>query len=151
MFKKILLGVDGSKDAMKAVDRVLEITKKNNSEVVIFHSVLHNVTDMKIGIGSNLVLGNPLSYEIHGDKVKAANALLEKIKGKFSAEGQNVETRIIYDFGPQYYIEEQVQKEGFDLVVLGCKGEHTKLKRTVIGTVPEYVINHATVDVLIVK
>jgi len=151
MFKKILLGVDRSEDAMKAVDKVLEIAKKENSEVVIFHSVLHKLTDLKISTGSNLAIGTSLSYEMHGDQVKAANALMEKIKGKFSKEGRDVETRIIYDFGPQYYIEEQVKKEGYDLVVLGCKGEHSKLKRTVVGTVPDYVINHTETDVLIVK
>lgn len=151
MFKKILLGVDASEDAMKAVDRVLEIAKKENSEVVVFHSVLHRVTDIKFGMGTNLAIGSSLSYEIHGDKAKAADDLLKKIKEKFSKEGRDVETRIIYDFGPQYYIEEHVKKEGFDLVALGCRGEHTKLKRTVLGTVPEYVINHADTDVLIVK
>ncbi|MBY9014166.1 MAG: universal stress protein [Candidatus Lokiarchaeota archaeon] len=151
MFKKILLGVDGSEDAMKAVNRVLEMTKEDNSEVVLFHSVLHRVKDMKFSLGTNISMGSNLSYEIHRDQVKAANELLKKIKDMFSKEGKNVETRLIYEHGPQYYIEEQVKKEGFDLVVLGCKGEHTKLKRTIIGTVPEYVINHANTDILIVK
>ena len=136
---------------MKAVDKVLEIAKKENSEVVVFHSVLHNIADLKFGMGSNIVIGAPLNYEIQGDKVKAANELLEKIKRKFSKEGRDVETRIIYEFGPQYYIEQQVQKEGYDLVVLGCNGEHSKLKRTFVGTIPDYVINHAEADILIVK
>ena len=151
LFKKILLGVDASEDASKAVDKVIEIAKQDNAEVVIFHSVLHSVTDIKFGLGTNLPIGSSLSYEINGDRAKAATDLLKKIKEKFSKEGREVETRVIYDYGPQYYIEEHVQKEGFDLVVLGCRGEHSKLKRTVLGTVPEYVINHADANVLIVK
>jgi nucleotide-binding universal stress UspA family protein len=151
LFKKILLGVDGSEDAMKAANRVLEMTKKDSSEVVIFHSVLHRVSGVKFSLGTNIPIGSTLNYEIQGDQVKAANELLKKIKEKFSKEGKDVETRLIFDHGPQYYIEEQVKKDGYDLVVLGCKGEHGKLKRTLIGTVPEYVINHADTDVLIVK
>lgn len=151
LFKKILLGVDESEDAMKAVDKVIEIAKQDNSEVVIFHSVLHRVTDVKFGMGTNLPMGTSLNYELQGDRVKLATDLLKKIKEKFSKEGRDVETRIIYEFGPQYYIEERVREEKFDLVVLGCRGEHSKLKRTVIGTVPEYVINHADTNILIVK
>ena len=151
LFKKIILGVDASEDAMKAVDKVIEIAKRDNAEVVVFHSVLHRVTDIKFGMVTNVAIGSPLSYEIHGDKAKDAHNLLKNIKEKFSKEGKDIETRVIYDFGPQYYIEERVREEGFDLVVLGCRGEHSKLKRTVIGTVPEYVINHADANVLIVK
>ena len=92
-----------------------------------------------------------LSYEIHTDIVKEGTKLLDDIKKKFESKGLKVETRRIFDFGPEYYIEERVKEEGFDLVVLGCGGKHSKLRRTFVGTVPEYVINHVNVDVLIAK
>lgn len=92
-----------------------------------------------------------LSYEIHNDIVKEGTKLLDEVKKKFESKGLKVETRRIFDFGPEYYIEERVKEEGFDLVVLGCRGKHSKLRRTFVGTVPEYVINHVDVDVLIAK
>ncbi len=43
------------------------------------------------------------------------------------------------------------EEENFDLVILGCRGKHSKLKRTFLGTIPDKVINNAPCDVLIVR
>ena len=151
MFKKILLGVDISENSMKAVDKVIEIQKEANSEVVLFHSFLHHISELRPTFGMSSVPATSLSYEIHNDIVKEGTKLLDDLKLKFESKGLKVETRRVFDFGPEYYIEERVKEEGFDLVVLGCGGKHSKLRRTFVGTVPEYVINHVDVDVLIAK
>ncbi len=151
MFKKILLGVDSSENSTKAVDKVIEIQKEADSEVVLFHSFLHHISELRPSFGVNSVPDTSLSYEIHKDIVREGTKLLDDIKKKFESNGLKVETRRIFDFGPEYYIEERVKEEGFDLVVLGCGGKHSKLRRTFVGTVPEYVINHVDVDVLIAK
>ena len=151
MFKKIILGVDKSENSMKAVDKVMEIQKESGAEVVIFHSFLHHITELR---PSFVGRGGPdasLSYEIHNDIVKEGTKLLDDIKDKFEKKGLKVEIRRIFDFGPEYYIEERVKEEDFDLVVLGCGGKHSKLRRTFAGTVPEYVVNNVDVDILIVK
>jgi len=151
MFKKILLGVDSSEQSMKAVDKVIEIQKETGSEVVAFHSFLHHISEMRPNFGVGSIPDMSLSYEVHNDIVREGTKLLDDIKEKFESKGLKIETRRIFDYGPQYYIEEKVKEEGFDLVVLGCGGKHSKLRRTFVGTVPEYVINHVDVDVLIAK
>ena len=151
LFKKILVGVDISENSMKAVDKVIEIQKQNNSEVVLFHSFLHHISEIRPTFRLSAIPDTSLSYEIHNDIVKEGTKLLDDIKKKFESKGLKVETRRIFDFGPEYYIEERVTEEKFDLVVLGCEGKHSKLRRTFVGTVPEYVINHVDVDVLIAK
>jgi nucleotide-binding universal stress UspA family protein len=151
MYKKILLGIDNSDHAMRAVDKAIDLYKRDNSEVVVFHSVLHKLSDIRPTFGQVSPGETILRYEIQQDRVKNAEALLAKVKKKFDEASVPVETRITYDIGPQYYIEKQIDKEGFDLVLLGCAGEHSKLKRTLLGTVPEYILNHANCDVLIVK
>ena len=151
MFKKILVGVDNSENSTKAIDKVIEIQKETNSEVVLFHSFLHNITELRPAFGVISVPDTSLSYEIHTDIVREGTKLLDDIKKKFESKGLKVETRRIFDFGPEYYIEERVKEEDFDLVVLGCGGKHSKLRRTFVGTVPEYVINHVDVDILIAK
>ena len=151
MYKKIILGVDESEDSMKAAEKVMVLQKENDAKVVIFNSVLHHISDLRPAFGTSPVPDGYLQYEVDRDRANAATVLLDELKNKYKAEGLEVETRIIYDFGPQYYIEKQVKEENFDLVVLGCKGEHSKLRRTIVGTVPEYVINHVDVDVLIAK
>jgi len=151
MFKKILLGVDISENSMKAVDKVIEIQKETDAEVVIFHSFLHHITELRPAFVARSIPDTSLSYEIHTDIVHEGTKLLDDIKAKFESKGLKVETRRIFDYGPEYYIEEKVKEEVFDLVVLGCGGKHSKLRRTFVGTVPEYVINHVDVDVLIAK
>ena len=151
MYKKIILGIDDSENSMKAVDKVMTLQKENNSEVVIFHSVLHHISDLRPSFGSNPSPDVSLQYEVDRDRANSAKELLDGVKKKFKDEGLDVETRTIYELGPQYYIEKKVKEEGFDLVVLGCKGEHSKLRRTVLGTIPEYTINHVDVDILIAK
>ena len=151
MFKKILLGVDRSENSMKAVDKVIEIQKEADSEVVLFHSFLHHISELRPSFGVNSVPDTSLSYEIHKDIVREGTKLLDDVKQKFESKGLKVETRRIFDFAPEHYIEKRVKEEGFDLVVLGCGGKHSKLRRTFVGTVPEYVINHVDADVLIAK
>lgn len=151
MFKKILLGIDTSENSVKAVDKVIEIQKETNSEVVIFHSFLHHLSEIRPTFVGRGVPDTSLSYEIHNDIVKEGTKLLDDVKQKFESKGLKVDSRRIFDFGPQYYIEEKVKEEGFDLVVLGCGGKHSKLRRTFAGTVPEYVVNNVDVDILIVK
>jgi nucleotide-binding universal stress UspA family protein len=151
MYKKILVGVDKSDHAMKAVNKAIELHKRDNSEVVVFHSVIHKFSDFAPIMTQDVYPGAKIIYELREYRVKEAQELLDAVKYIFETADVPVETRLKYDIGPQFYIEEQVKNEGFDLVLLGCAGEHSKLKRTLLGTVPEYVLNNASCDVLIVK
>ena len=69
----------------------------------------------------------------------------------FTKEGLAVETRLIEDDAPEVYIRRIVEEENFDLVVLGSKGHHSKLKEILLGTVSKNVVRSAPCDVLIVK
>ncbi len=46
---------------------------------------------------------------------------------------------------------EAIEKEGFDLVVLGCEGYHSKLRRILSDKIPDKVLNKAPADILIVR
>ncbi|MHA2181932.1 MAG: universal stress protein [Promethearchaeota archaeon] len=151
MYKKIIVGVDGSDHAMKALNKAIELHKRDNSEIVVFHSVIHKFSDFTPIMTQNVYPEGKIIYELREDRVKQAHELLDEVKNVFERANVLVETRLEYDIGPQYYIARQVKNEGFDLVLLGCAGEHSKLKRTFLGTVPEYVLNNANCDVLIVK
>ncbi|MHA1884080.1 MAG: universal stress protein [Promethearchaeota archaeon] len=151
MYKKILLGVDNSDLSMKVVDKAIELHKRDNSKIVVFHSVVQKLGDLTPTFGQAVNPVGTLTYDLHHDRIKQAEKLLKDIKAKFEKESVPVETRLELYIGPQYYIENQVEEEGFDLVLLGCNGEHSKLRRTFLGTVPEHVLNNANCDVLIVK
>jgi len=151
MYKKILLGVDNSDLSMKVVEKAIELYKRDNSEIVIFHSVIQKLGDLSPTFGQPVNPAVNITYDLHHDRIKQAEKLLKDIEAKFEKENVPVETRLELYIGPQYYIEKQVEEEDFDLVLLGCNGEHSKLRRTFSGTVPEHVLNNAKSDVLIIK
>ena len=149
MYKKILVGVDDSEDALRAAKRALEYQKPNNAEVVVFHSVVHKLSEFSPTF-AGAAPDASISYTIHNDYVKAGDKLLKDIKKLFEDENGTVETRLIFDQEPQDYIIKTVEDEGFDLVILGVNGKHSKIKR-VIGTIPGKVINDASSDVLVIR
>lgn len=93
---------------------------------------------------------NVITFHLQPEIVSVAKRALNKVESLFKDTNASIETRIIYDKEPDDYIKEQVKEEGFDLVILGCEGEHSTLKR-VIGTVPEKVLNQVPCDVLITR
>lgn len=68
-------------------------------------------------------------------------------------KNQNIpfDSRLIKEIEPEDYIIDVCKEEKIDLVVLGCKGDHSKLKRVFLGTVATKVLNEAPCDVFIVR
>lgn len=133
---------------MRAAKKALEYIIRDNSEVVFFHSIVHKLTELTPIIGK--VSGTSLSYQFHQDQIDTANQILDDIKTLADKSNVKIETRLINYKEPSDYIKEAVKKEGFDLVILGCQGEHSRVQR-ILGTVPERVLNETSCDVLIVR
>jgi len=169
--------MDNSDNAFPAARRVVEIVKDQNSkrkvaqnnkqevsmkvnnslEVVAFHSTEHRKLSEKIALYVPSSFGSSYSipsmdykklqeeYELHGAKI------LKKIEKVFEKNHIDIETRLISDKEPEDYIEKVVEDENFDLVVLGSKGEHSKLEQIFSGTIAQKVVNDVPCDVLIVR
>ena len=69
----------------------------------------------------------------------------------FEKENLPIETRLIENKTPEEYISKITDDEEFDLIALGCKGEHSKLEELFIGTVANYTLNKVDSDLLIVR
>ncbi|MGV9203683.1 MAG: universal stress protein [Promethearchaeia archaeon] len=152
MYKKILLGIDDSADSQRAIDRVIDLKKAHNSEVVIFHSVETSVIlPMNVPL-INTGTGTLISAtEIKAEKVQRGTMLLENAKKRFEKHSLPVKVGLIRDQKPEDYIYKAVKEEGFDLVVLGCEGNHSKIRRILKDTIPDKVLNRAPADLLIVR
>lgn len=119
----------------------------------MFHSIRHPATILL----NTIIL--PTMYGTHYVRVlesphkyrKAGEGLLITRQELFNNEELPVETRLITDEAPEEYIENSAKEEGFDLVVIGTKGTHSKLNRILLGSVAQRVIKHAPCDVLIIK
>lgn len=156
MYKKILLATDGSKESSRAVARIVDLVKGTKAEVLVFHSIEHHNIE-KVVIG-NAEFGNPV-YEFNQEQYvtiqkrfeQEGNNIINKAKSIIEENGIKVEGRLISGEKPEDYIIHIVPEEHFDLVVLGSKGQHSRLRELLLGSITESVVNHINCDVLIVR
>ena len=67
MYKKILIGIDNSEDSMRAVEKALEFQKNEDSEIVVFHSIVHHFSEYLSNMETSLGLYNaPPNYNDSG-------------------------------------------------------------------------------------
>ena len=151
MYKKILIGVDGSEDAHKALNKVIDLYKNWGSEIIVFHSIQHHMILSTFPIfGMNYSTPARSYTSIFEDYKKAGLLILEETKKIFDKAGVPVETRLIEDIKPEQYIVDKTVEEKFDLVILGHKGHHSKI-HNLLGSISSYVLNNVSCDVLITR
>ena len=127
---KILVAIDGSKQATKALGYVSVIARKFNSKVTLLH-----VAEAKL---ANL-------------EPEAVRSISEKILWDAATEIKGIEIDKKLEFGsPAESIIRLARQEDYDLIVLGSRGL-SSVKRYLLGSVSEDVTWHARRSVLIVR
>jgi nucleotide-binding universal stress UspA family protein len=153
--------MDNSDDAFRGAKTALELVKNQNGtklpEIIAFHSTEHRNLSEKIAlyVPSSFGLNYTIpptdyrkikkEYELYGKKI------LKKVEEIFEKNNIDIKTRLITDEKPEDYIEKVVEENNIDLVVLGSKGEHTKIEQIFSGTIAQKVVNNVPCDVLIVR
>ncbi len=151
MYKKILIGIDGSDDAHKALKKVMDFYKDWKSEIVAFHSIEHHMAPISFPIyGSSYSLLQESYSTIRSEYRTAGERMMEETKKIFKEAEIPIKTRLIEDSKPEHYAVDTAKDESFDLIVLGSKGHHSKMGM-ILGTVATHVVNNASCDVLIVR
>lgn len=141
MFKKILVPVDGSETAWRALNNALEIGKKFESEILVVN-VIQPYNNAALLQHATINQGNS-ELEKVGDKV------LELAKEMVGSYPHKVE----YDMEvghPSERIIALSKKVEADAIVLGSRGL-SGIAEFFLGSVSSKVSQYATVPVLIVK
>ncbi|MFX0081188.1 MAG: universal stress protein [Candidatus Hodarchaeota archaeon] len=149
IYKKILLATDGSAHATNAAKQVVEFQKIWNCKVVIIHSIKDNRIPSEIYADAEALYSKHSTLE--GVYKEAGKNLLEKARNMFGIKKELVETRLIVNETPEDYIVRIAKEENFDLIVIGSRGQHSKIKQALLGTVSTKVAKRAPCNVLIVK
>lgn len=140
-YKTILVAVDGSVGAELALHKAIHVAKRNNARLVIAHVIdtraLHNVAAFDASVYESLE--------------KEATDLLSNYQ-KEAREAGIPDVQILIEFGnPKTILAHDIPKQtGADLMLLGATGLNA-FERLLIGSSSEYILRHATIDLLVVR
>ena len=147
LFSKIVVAVDGSESSNKVYNMAAQLAKLSNGKLIIVHVV----------VVPPLPLGGGLFYpdvsgidKIRIDSEEAGRRLLQNYSEKSTNEYSiSVETILAQGYPPDAIIREADAK-GADLIVVGSRG-FSGAKQFFIGSVPNSVLHHSSIPVLLVK
>ena len=129
-YEKILVPIDGSKEAKLAFNKAIEVAKRNHAKLVLTHVIDTRSLQTPTGFEGNF------SDEI---RKQAENLFAEYVEYAKTHNFTDVETVLEYG-SPKAII----------LIMMGATGLNA-VERLFIGSVSEYVIRNATCDVLVVR
>jgi nucleotide-binding universal stress UspA family protein len=142
MFRKILIPLDGSALAERAIDPAVDFGKMAGAEVLLLRVIPGPWLQTPEGGGAE-------EYRIAVESQNQAAAYLEKVASRFA--GESVKTRILVPCGEPYSeILRAAHNEDVDFIVMATHGG-TPLERATIGTTAEKVLYATKRPVFLVK
>ena len=161
MFKKLLVGVDGSEHSMKALETALKLAEVYEAELFVFHAIHHHMnlpffpleTDDDPRTKPTLfrITYQSSIQDIYMDSGSKIMEFAKQQVANMDKDGK-IPTHYVLetDLPPPEAIEDFTRANRIDLVILGCIGQHSAL-RNAIGTTVTRVVNSAPCPVLIVR
>jgi len=155
---KILVAVDYLNLTSEIFQKACELSKKNDSKLMIFHCVaqnLHGVQDLKI-MGNIATYGGVYSSNmlaLEEELIKETTDELTKWIHSFCKEAKklNIEAKCDYSIGEAgQQICAKAQAWNADLIIIGRRG-YNGFQEILVGSVSNYVVHHAHCSVLIVQ
>ena len=144
MFSRILVAVDGSEFAERALKCAVDMAKRYNSKLIIVHVVLRRfyaVTPSEAGVLATTVFVKEMEAE--------GKEIINKAEAYAKAEGADYECRLLQGV-PADEIVKTARAENADLIVVGSRGL-TEVRAFLLGSVSDKVSHHAKCPTLIVK
>jgi nucleotide-binding universal stress UspA family protein len=140
-YKKILVAVDGSKEAEWAFKKAVAVAKRNDAKVIIAH-LIDTRTFATVEAYDRTIAERAELF---------AKELMENYKREAEDAGVK-EVEYVIDYGsPKVKIPKDIAKKfEIDLIMCGATGLNA-VERFLIGSVSEHITRHARCDVLVVR
>ncbi|KAK6175437.1 hypothetical protein SNE40_013902 [Patella caerulea] len=143
--RKIVIAMDGSEYSDYAFDYYVENLHRTTDEVVFIYCA-----DITIAIHSPLRHDANHLEKVITEQQKHMDEITDELNTKIQKSG--VKGRIIRlmnkDIG--HAIVSQAENEQATLIVTGTRGRG-RLRRTFLGSVSEYIVNHSSIPVLVCR
>jgi nucleotide-binding universal stress UspA family protein len=144
MFKHILIPVDGSATAQKAVETAAGLAKAFGSSVTAIYVIdPYPFT----GLGSDFAYGQSEYLSAAAIEAKQATEAAQKA---LQQVGVKVNTSVIEAHSAWRGILDTAAKLGADLIVMGSHGRRG-LEKMVLGSVAQRVLSHSQLPVFVVR
>jgi nucleotide-binding universal stress UspA family protein len=147
MYKRIVVGTDGSASANVAVDAAIELAKLSGA-------TLHVVSAYKSSVGTQFAAGTELGIpvqdivEANEMKQSSAQACCDDAAARAQAEGVTTQTHPVAGDAAEAMLQ-VAEKAECDLLVVGNRGM-SGVRRFMLGNVPNKLSHHSPASLLIV-
>jgi len=141
MFHNILVAVDGSPHADRALDEAIDIARGSNAKLTIITGAAEprGAAMIAMSAGAAAVLGTDLMR--YAERV--LREAVERVPDDVSV------TTLLTEAPIRKAILRRIDEGGHDLVVMGSRGRGA-VRSAVLGSVSHHVLHHSPVPVLVV-
>ena len=151
--KRILIGVDGSENALRAVDLVTEIASKIGASVTILNVIATSEKALFSGKSSGSMIegGGSRHPQVLAD-MEAQEPIMsdERLHAAIGRiEGKGVEFDTALEFGHPADVILNYASKGYDMIVVGSRGLGS-IESLLMGSVSSKIVHHSKVPVLVV-
>ena len=141
-FKTILVPLDGSGPAEKALDCVRALATAFQSRLILFHA-------LELRLEAGFLSNHPLPTHIYDEQDKRCRDYMNDQTAQLESEGLNV-SQELQEGLPAESILGRANQGDVDVIVMASHGR-TGLGRFLVGSVAERVVRHARCPVLVVR
>lgn len=139
MFKKILVGIDGSQNAFRALSEAVELAMRYGAEL---HSItVEEVPKFPGTVGEVIEEKDALNGKF-GEVIKKTKEMVEQ-------KGYRIRTHLVVGHEVKSIIE-FVKEQGMDLLVIGFMGRSALYER-IMGSTCQSLVRLTPCSVLVVK
>jgi nucleotide-binding universal stress UspA family protein len=148
-FSRIMVGVDGSKESVKAADYAIAIAKSHNAELIAINVL---TSDIGYAYSSPGVERPPLTIKeiilLAQDEVKK---WFDDIKEKADKSGVRSRSQIIMaKKSTVSSMLDYVEEQNINLIIVGTRGR-SGIKKMLLGSNASGLVTYASCPVLVVK
>ncbi|MCL4868664.1 MAG: universal stress protein [Anaerolineae bacterium] len=146
MFQKLLVPLDGSELAEKAIAAATELAQRFSSQIMLLRVVEAPILRSQ---RYNISFAEMLNT-LRQSELKEAERYLQQVQS--SLHGQGIKAQMVIAEGEPVaeQILQQVEKLGADTIVMCTRGQ-SGLRRWVYGSVADRVLRYAEVPVVLVR
>lgn len=144
MFSRILVGVDGSTFAERALECAVDLAARYSAKLIIVHVILRRfyaVTPSEAGVLATTVFVKEMEAE--------GKEIMTKAETYAKAQGADYVCKLLQGVPAEEIVKAAISEKA-DLIVVGSRGL-TEVRAFLLGSVSDKVSHHAKCPTLIVK